>query len=60
MGRDVPVLYVMGRQHPVNVRHVVEPQEDWTSALISTIFQIHHDPANNDEEEGLTNKRRFL
>ena len=39
--RHAPVLYVEGRQHPVNVRHVTQRQEDWTHAVLNTIFQIH-------------------
>ena len=39
--RHAPVLYVEGRQHPVNVRHVSQKQEDWSHAVLNTIFQIH-------------------
>ena len=39
--RNAPILYVEGRQHPVNVRHVSEKQEEWATAIVSTIFQIH-------------------
>ena len=46
--RHAPVLYVEGRQHPVNVRHVTQKQEDWTHAVLNTIFQIH---AENDSSQ---------
>jgi len=39
--RNAPILFVRGRQHPVNVRHVTETQDDWQNALLSTIFKIH-------------------
>jgi len=39
--RSCPVLYVEGRQFPVNVRHVSSPTDDYQRALLSTVFQIH-------------------
>ena len=38
-----PVLYVPGRQFPVNIRHVSVVTEDWQKVMLSTIFtiQIH-------------------
>lgn len=41
--RNAPVLYVIGRQHPVNVRHVTETQDDWQNAILSTVMQIHRE-----------------
>ena len=38
---EAPILYVSGRQHAVNIRHVSEPQEDWRAATLSTLYQIH-------------------
>ncbi len=35
-----PVLYVTGRQHPVNVRHTSKSHDDWQSATLSTVFQV--------------------
>jgi HrpA-like RNA helicase len=43
--RNAPILVVHGRQHPVNVRHVSQSQDDWLSAVQSTIFQIHREAA---------------
>lgn len=44
-----PILYVSGRQFPVDVRHVREPQDDWQSATLSTLFQIHQEaPERHD------------
>jgi len=39
---NCPVLYVEGRQFPVNIRHISTPTEDWERAMMSTIFQIHN------------------
>ncbi len=36
-----PVLYVSGRQFPVNVRHASQSQDDWQLATLATVFQIH-------------------
>ena len=42
-------MYVVGRQHPVNVRHVSETQDDWKNAVLKTVMQIHRDaPAQED------------
>jgi len=38
---NVPILHVLGRQHPVNIRHVTKSQDDWQSAILATVFQIH-------------------
>ena len=44
-----PVLYVPGRQYPVNVRHISFKTDDWQRAMISTIFNIHQEaPARED------------
>ena len=43
------VLYVPGRQYPVNVRHISSSTEDWQRAMLSTIFNIHKEaPAKED------------
>jgi len=44
-----PVLYVEGRQFPVNIRHMSQPSDDYQRALLSTVFQIHSTaPARED------------
>lgn len=44
-----PVLYVEGRQFPVNIRHMSHPSDDYQRALLSTVFQIHSTaPARED------------
>ena len=44
-----PVLYVPGRQFPVNVCHVSSQTDDWQRAMLSTIFNIHKEaPAKED------------
>ncbi len=39
--RSAPVLFVYGRQFPVNVRHASQTQDDWNQATLATILQIH-------------------
>ena len=47
--RNCPILYVVGRQHPVNIRHVTETKEDWLTAVMQTIMKIHYEsPAKED------------
>ena len=47
--RGAPILYVAGRQHPVNVRHVTEHQEDWQNALLTTIVKIHEESPEKED-----------
>ena len=35
------ILYVKGRQHPVKILHVAEPQADFVDSALRTFFQIH-------------------
>ena len=37
---NAPVLYVTGRQHPVNVRHASQTYDDWQNATMSTVFHV--------------------
>ena len=39
--RHCPILYVIGRQHPVNIRHVTDTKDDWLTAVMETIMKIH-------------------
>ena len=39
--RDVPILYVAGRQHSVRMYHTQESCQDWTDAAVRTVMQIH-------------------
>lgn len=41
--KSAPILYVSGRQYPVSVRHASNTIDDWQSAIISTVFQIHRE-----------------
>lgn len=44
-----PVLYLEGRQYPVQVFYAPEPQSDYTFSSIVTLFQIHRvEPPNKD------------
>jgi len=45
-----PVLFIEGRQYPVNIRHLSSTTEDWQRSLLSTIFQIH---ATTEEREDI-------
>lgn len=46
---SVPILYLEGRQHPIQVFHAVHRQDDYVFSSLVTIFQIHQDaPANQD------------
>ncbi|XP_059166175.1 ATP-dependent RNA helicase DHX33-like isoform X2 [Physella acuta] len=44
-----PVLYLEGRQYPIQVMHTKEPQSDYLFASLVTLFQIHKEaPAGED------------
>lgn len=36
-----PVLYLEGRQHPIQVFYTRQPQSDYLQAALVTVFQIH-------------------
>lgn len=40
---DVSVVYLEGRQYPVEVFHSVKPQEDYIFSCLVTVFQIHQE-----------------
>ncbi|THH06079.1 hypothetical protein EW146_g9723 [Bondarzewia mesenterica] len=42
------VLYVKGRQHPVNIYHTATSQNDYLDAALRTFFQIHVDQPSGD------------
>lgn len=42
------ILYIQGRQYPVQVNYTVQPQTDYLQSAITTAFQIH----GEDEGEG--------
>ena len=41
-------MYVQGRQHPVEVFYVKEPQPDYVDAALRTFYQIHSNPVPGD------------
>lgn len=44
-----PVLYLEGRQHPIQIYYTKQPQSDYLQAALITIFQIHQEaPASHD------------
>ncbi|KAL3882385.1 hypothetical protein ACJMK2_028734 [Sinanodonta woodiana] len=46
---NAPVLYLEGRQYPIQVYYSVEPQTDYLFASLVTLFQIHKkEPAQKD------------
>lgn len=36
-----PVLYLEGRQHPIQIYYTKQPQSDYLQAALISIFQIH-------------------
>lgn len=36
-----PVLYLEGRQHPIQIYYTKQPQSDYLQAALVSIFQIH-------------------
>ena len=47
--KNAPILHVLGRQHPVNIRHVTKSQDDWQSAIIATILKIHEQAPEKED-----------
>ncbi|XP_071538136.1 ATP-dependent RNA helicase DHX33 isoform X2 [Panulirus ornatus] len=44
-----PVLYIEGRQHPIEMFYAREKQDDYVLAAMSTVFQIHKEaPPQHD------------
>ncbi|KAM6969733.1 ATP-dependent RNA helicase DHX33 [Aplochiton taeniatus] len=44
-----PVLYLEGRQHPIQVYYTKQPQSDYLQAALVTVFQIHQEaPPHHD------------
>lgn len=44
-----PVLYLEGRQHPIQVFYTKQPQSDYLQAALVTVFQIHQEaPPSHD------------
>ncbi|XP_044104794.1 ATP-dependent RNA helicase DHX33 isoform X1 [Neovison vison] len=44
-----PVLYLEGRQHPIQVLYTKQPQQDYLHAALVSIFQIHQEaPPSQD------------
>jgi HrpA-like RNA helicase len=42
------ILYVKGRQHPVQIFHTSASQTDYVDAALRTFFQIHTDRPPGD------------
>lgn len=36
-----PVLYLEGRQHPIQIFYTKQPQHDYLHAALVSVFQIH-------------------
>lgn len=36
-----PVLYLEGRQHPIQIFYTKQPQPDYLHAALVSVFQIH-------------------
>ncbi len=47
--RGAPILFVSGRQFPVNVSHVSQSQDDWQQATLATALRLHREaPERHD------------
>lgn len=42
-----PVLYLEGRQHPIQIYYTKQSQSDYLQAALVSIFQIHQVVINN-------------
>ncbi|CAF1614124.1 unnamed protein product [Adineta ricciae] len=45
---QAPVLYLQGRQYPIDVFHAQEPQTDYIHSTLVTLFQIHRSTPLNE------------
>ncbi|KAK7028866.1 putative ATP-dependent RNA helicase dhx33 [Halocaridina rubra] len=46
---NAPVLYLEGRQHPIEMFYAKQKQDDYVLSTMSTVFQIHKEsPAQHD------------
>ncbi|KAM9257248.1 ATP-dependent RNA helicase DHX33-like [Cariama cristata] len=46
---EAPVLYLEGRQHPIQIFYAKQPQSDYLQAALESIFQIHQKaPSSHD------------
>ncbi|KAG8452005.1 hypothetical protein GDO86_003980 [Hymenochirus boettgeri] len=46
---SAPVLYLEGRQHPIQIFYTKESQSDYLQAALVTVFQVHQEvPASHD------------
>ncbi|XP_038183083.1 ATP-dependent RNA helicase DHX33 isoform X3 [Arvicola amphibius] len=44
-----PVLYLEGRQHPIQIFYTKQPQQDYLHAALISVFQIHQEaPSSQD------------
>ncbi|NXS95593.1 DHX33 helicase, partial [Jacana jacana] len=44
-----PVLYLEGRQHPIQIFYTKQPQSDYLQAALVSVFQIHQEaPSSHD------------
>lgn len=41
VGTSAKVLYVKGRTHPVHIKYLEQPTQDYIEAAVKTVFQIH-------------------
>nr|XP_033778035.1 ATP-dependent RNA helicase DHX33 isoform X2 [Geotrypetes seraphini] len=46
---SAPVLYLEGRQHPIQIYYTKQPQSDYLQAALISVFQIHQEaPSSQD------------
>lgn len=51
---NIPVFYIVGRNHPIKIFYTKNEQTDYTKAALTTVFQIHQDvdELSNDSSIG--------
>jgi ATP-dependent RNA helicase DHX8/PRP22 len=45
---DCPILYVQGRQYPVQIMYTKQPQDDYLDAVLGSVLQIHAEQKAGD------------
>lgn len=45
---DAPILFIYGRQYPVQIMYTAEPQADYVDATIVTVLQLHQEQPPGD------------
>ncbi|XP_071447618.1 ATP-dependent RNA helicase DHX33 [Hetaerina americana] len=46
---DAPIVYLQGRQYPVDIMRTTKSHEDYNFAILVTVFQIHREAPPNED-----------